>query len=104
MPYHWTARLTKAEIEVVKKFACSQEWMEAFEGEENAGDLDASGAPVLLEKDIASPEEKEALCSLEGNAYVWPMGDGKWTLDEYGLPIWLTLKGMKSSCTIIPID
>jgi hypothetical protein len=104
MPYHWTAKLTKTEIGVVKKFSCSPEWMEAFDGEENVVDLDAPGAPILLDKDIDGETEREALCSLEGRSYIWPLGDGKWSLDEYGLPIWLALNGIKSSCTIIAVN
>ena len=100
MAYHWTTRLTKTEAKVMKKFVCSSEWMKSFSGEDSVTDLEESGSPLLLDEMLAGDEEHEALCSLEGKAYVWPLGDGRWGLDEYGLPIWLTLNGIESSCTV----
>jgi hypothetical protein len=98
--WHWTARLTKAEVDVINLFSCSAEWMASFEDEAEVQNLEAEGAPMLNETSLDTQMLEEALQRLEENAYVWPLGDGRWCLDEYGLPIWLALKGRKSSCTI----
>lgn len=97
--WHWTARLTKDEAEVVSRFSCSSEWLNSFTDEREVQDLESDGAPILLVSEIEE-ELRPALLTLESNAYVWPLGEGRWCLDEYGLPIWLTLKGLKSSCTV----
>lgn len=98
MDCHWTAKLTPMEIEVIGKFSCSKEWLDSFTYEWEAN-LEAENAPRLNEGNL-NREEKEALQSLEVNAYVWPDGPREWTLDEYGLPIYLAILGRESSCTI----
>ena len=94
----WTARLTEAEANVMKKFSCSEDWLDSFKHEWEVN-LEVETAP-RLSKDMLDSEDKMALETLEANAYVWPANSGEWTLDEYGLPIYLALLGRKSSCSI----
>ncbi len=99
LAFHWTAKLTKGEMDVLRKFSCSDQWLASFEHEWEVQDLEVDGAPKV-NASFFNEEEMNALAMLEASAYVWPLGDGVWCLDEYGLPIWLALHGRESSCTI----
>lgn len=99
LAFHWTAKLTKGEMDVLNKFSYSDQWLASFEHEWEVQDLEADGTPKVNASSF-NEEEIKALAMLEASAYVWPLGDDVWCLDEYGLPIWLALHGRESSCTI----